>query len=365
MRNQLPTPLSGKSGWPWAEESGKRQEYEAHGQRSGVRGQYPDAQIQRGRNALDSVPSTFPRSRPLTSQPRITIVTPSYNQGQFLEETIRSVLLQGYPNLEYIIIDGGSTDNSVEIIRKYEPFLSYWVSEKDRGQSHAINKGFSRATGDWVAWLNSDDIYLPGALHTVASIVQQQNPQWVVGTTLFVDLELRETGRFVPSYGTGPWRDPEYVTGSWLDLVCTKQSGVLIPQPSSFWSRAAVLAAGEVDEQLHYAMDYEYYGRLAHRGCFPVLTETPLAALRIHAAAKGGGGDLPCWLVELEVVNGWIGRCSPSERPVLLRYRKRLQQCIRELRSSTAPASRWRSLARRFLWSQPVAGLKNILRRHA
>ena len=106
------------------------------------------------------------------SVPKISIVTPSYNQGQYLEKTIRSVLEQGYPNLEYIIIDGGSTDHSVEIIKRYEKYLKYWESEADRGQSHAINKGFEHATGDLFAWLNSDDYYMDDVFQRVAEIYQ-------------------------------------------------------------------------------------------------------------------------------------------------------------------------------------------------
>src|SRR5215831_1246876 len=109
----------------------------------------------------------------IENPPRISVITPSFNQQRFIEQTIRSVLLQKYPNLEYIIIDGGSTDGSIDIIKKYEPHLTYWESQRDRGQSHAINKGFARATGEILCWLNSDDYYLSGALHTVAKALSR------------------------------------------------------------------------------------------------------------------------------------------------------------------------------------------------
>ena len=134
--DNLPFPPTGKAGWPWTEESAP-------------------------------VPSVMPDGK---EWPKISIVTPSYNQGRFLEETIRSVLLQNYPNLEYIIMDGGSTDNSVEIIKKYEPWISYWTSEKDGGQVAAINRGFQQSTGTIFNWLNSDDIYLKNALRRVAEV---------------------------------------------------------------------------------------------------------------------------------------------------------------------------------------------------
>lgn len=135
---ELPPPPSGRYGWPWTEENPR-------------------------------LPDTMPNG---SSWPRVSIVTPSYNQAHFLEETIRSVLLQGYPNLEYIIMDGGSTDGSVDIIHKYEPWLAYWFSGKDQGQSHAINKGWAHSTGDYMAWLNSDDVYLPKSVVRAVNALQ-------------------------------------------------------------------------------------------------------------------------------------------------------------------------------------------------
>jgi glycosyltransferase involved in cell wall biosynthesis len=147
----LPAPPQGKIGWPWIERSS----------------QLPD-------KMTDG-----------SAWPHISIVTPSYNQGQFIEETIRSVLLQGYPNLEYIIIDGGSTDNTVEIIEKYESWISYWVSEKDSGQSDALNKGFAIGDGQICAYINSDDIFLPNALSKV-SLAYAENPEfkWIAFSVL-------------------------------------------------------------------------------------------------------------------------------------------------------------------------------------
>ena len=138
----LPAPPQNRSNWPWTVEP-------------------------------PMLPENMPDGK---NWPRISIVTPSYNQAEFLEQTIRSVLLQGYPNLEYVVIDGGSQDDSVEIIERYQGFLSGCVSEKDRGQSHAINKGWSMLTGDIIAYLNSDDFYYPGALVNIA-LAWQHNPE--------------------------------------------------------------------------------------------------------------------------------------------------------------------------------------------
>ena len=206
--------------------------------------------------------------------PRIAVVTPSLNQGRFLTQTVESVLSQGYPGLEYIIIDGGSTDNSVEIIKEYEPWLAYWVSEPDRGQSDAINKGFTRSTAEVLAWLNSDDLYKPGALRTVGeAFADDPTRLWVAGVGRFVD----EAGQ--PLY-TLKARTPsciaEYLAGF---------GGMA--QPSSFWRRSLwEKAGGRLREDLHYCMDEDLWIRFALTGARPYVLDAALCVRRIHALAK-------------------------------------------------------------------------------
>ena len=204
------------------------------------------------------------------SLPKITIVTPSFNQATYLEQTIRSVLDQGYPNLEYIICDGGSTDGSVEIIRKYADRLAWWCSEKDRGQSHAINKGFEHATGELYAYLNSDDYYLPGALDRVAG-AYQEGGRFIVGWSQY----LEPDGDFRP-YPIQMHSEPS----DWL----IKNP---IPQQSSFWSSTLWKELGGFREDLHYSFDYEYWMRLRFRaGVGPHVVHQCLSVFRLHEASK-------------------------------------------------------------------------------
>jgi len=213
--------------------------------------------------------------------PRISIVTPSYNQGQFIEETIRSVLLQGYPNLEYIIIDGGSTDNSVEIIKKYEKYLTYWVSEPDQGQSHAINKGFQRCTGEIMAWLNSDDFYLPHALEDIAKIfISRDDIDLVTGAWLSYD---NETENLVMTRACGTGISPN------ISVMLSKDAH--LGQHSTFWRSKVWQTVGTLREDLHYAMDHEFFLRCCDLHLKFKLTSKPLAAFRRYLEQKTGNWD--------------------------------------------------------------------------
>lgn len=202
--------------------------------------------------------------------PKISIVTPSYNQADFLEETIRSVLLQEYPNLEYIIIDGGSTDGSVEIIQKYSPWLTWWESEPDGGQSQAINKGFKRSTGEIMAWINSDDRYASGALFSVAKKFQQTKPLWVAGLVDKID-----------SHGKvfQPGKRQEEKLENWY-------VGALYLQPGIFWRRELWQRSGEIDESLQYSFDYDLLMRFVQQQPFAAWIEAHLADFREHSASK-------------------------------------------------------------------------------
>lgn len=230
----LPPPPPDKIGWPWTKQS-----------------------------------KPFPQKMPNGSEwPRLSIVTPSYNQGNFLEATIRSVLLQGYPHLEYILIDGGSTDGSVEIIRKYEPYLFYWHSQKDRGQADAINQGLQKSSGEILAWINSDDVYVRETFHKILKAFHH-HPDYIVvhGNRILINDLGQVTGWCcLPSF------DPKTLVYN----VCSE---------TAFWRRSAMEHIGLLNASLQFAMDLEFFGRLYKHGKFLKLNEY-LGYFRCHSEHK-------------------------------------------------------------------------------
>jgi glycosyltransferase involved in cell wall biosynthesis len=262
--------------------------------------------------------------------PKLTVITPSFNQGKFIERTIRSVLDQGYPNLEYVIVDAGSTDDSVEIIRRYEDRLAWWVSEPDEGQSDAINKGIERTSGDIVAYLNSDDYYLPGAFQTAIDALEGGSRGWVAGAAFDVQegdppKRLRVWRPKPPSYCEGRLRGRH-----WWMLVPWH-----VPQPSCFWRRELFESLGGFRRDMHYAFDAEFMLRLAFAEELPELLPDDFLSVRsVHPEQK-----------TYEMTNSWpeIHRFVEIYSPQLTPRERVRMRMSRFARAATPVAwVRWR-----------------------
>jgi glycosyltransferase involved in cell wall biosynthesis len=238
---------------------------------------------------------------------KFSIVTPSFNQAEFIERTIHSVLdQQGDFELEYLVVDGGSTDGTQEILERYRGRLA-WISESDAGQVAAIDKGFARTTGEVVAWLNSDDVYLPGALEAVGRALREPGARWCFGQCRVADEQDREIRRAISRYKN--WLLRRYS----LRRLLTKN---FIPQPATFFRRELLEQTGPLDPAYHYAMDYDLWLRFA-RVADPVFIPRDLAAFRWHGASKSSGGyGKAAW----EAFAAARSHARPSERLALAEH---------------------------------------------
>jgi len=239
--------------------------------------------------------------------PRITIITPSYNQVAFLEQAIQSVLAQDYPSIEYIIVDGNSSDGSLQVIQKYANRLAWWVSEPDTGQAEAINKGMKHASGEYVAWLNSDDLYLPGAVASAIDVLER-NPAvgMVFGDALTIDVKGVQLNRLV----FGDWGLEELMG---FRIIC---------QPSVFMRRDAFHQAGDLDPTYHYLLDHHLWLRIARLATVQHVSAS-WAAARHHPGAKNvlhaaGFGREAFRILE------WM-ECQPDLEVLVNRRRRRIE----------------------------------------
>lgn len=279
---ELPPPPSGKTGWPWTVEA-------------------PSPTL--------TMPSGF-------SYPKISIVTPSYNQGQYIEQTIRSVLLQNYPNLEYVICDGGSSDNTLEILKKYSPWLSFWQSKKDRGFGNAINLGFNMCLGDYFGWINSDDFYLPNCFQMVSNCALQYSPEFIYGDSISLYNDDRET-----CYWQG---------GFILDRYLRFAS--LISSHAAFWKSTIHVP---IAEDINCAIDYELWLRLLPRRTKRHIP-SPLGVFRVQPQSKSSNKRyVKQWEEDLDRISKVHG--TPPQPRSYLYYEftliQRLYRRLMQLRS--------------------------------
>jgi glycosyltransferase involved in cell wall biosynthesis len=257
--SELPAPPAGKEGWPWT-------------------------------SRVRVYPPTMPNRQ---TWPRITVVTPAYNQAQFLEETMRSVLMQGYPNLEYIVIDDGSPDCSAEIIRKYERHLAYWTTQKNAGQPTAINNGLARATGEIMGWLNSDDLLLPRALERTA-LARMRNPEVKItcGFREVIDSESRFLNYWVHM------RPANYD----LRRVCC------LAQETVFWNREVWVKAGPLGAKWRYALDLDLWQKFITAGYEFHLLPYFMGGFRVHPQSKGSTMEVVGGKEIREILGSYLGR---------------------------------------------------------
>jgi glycosyltransferase involved in cell wall biosynthesis len=250
------------------------------------------------------------------SKPLVTIATPSYNQGDYLEETIQSVLAQDYDRIEYIVIDGGSTDNSLDIIKQYASKLAYWVSEPDKGQTDAINKGFAKANGEIFAWINSDDIYSPRAVsEAVDYLTSHPEIGMVYGDLDFIDSNGNVIGKFHARQ---------------TNFKKLLRGFVHIPQPSAFFRADLWRRVGPLDPSFFFAMDYDLWTRIAKISSMIYLPGRAWAKFRLHEGGKTVNADERCWPEMLRVYYRDGGHWYS---PIVFKY---------WLRKIAAPLIRWR-----------------------